>query len=124
MYKDGYNEMLAYIASEYGRESAAYESAKRAVKKALKCGDTICPALTEEARARYDDDGDGWMEYGYFNGAGMTDDEVREYLDEYIRVRPPYSPYDCTGRAFTWMLDWHRNPSGLISYINHMTLDL
>lgn len=119
-----WNDTLAYFAEEYGRDSKQYKHMRRGAKRSLNQGAVVCPPLTEEARNCYDNDGDGWKEYGYFDGSGMTDDEVREYIDENIRVRPPYSPYDCTGRAFTWLVDWHRNPSGLISYINRMTLDL
>lgn len=118
-----WNDILVYFYEEYGRDSDKYKHMRRAAKKALKYSETICPPLTEEGRVRYED-GEYWTEYGYFDGTDKDDDEVREYIDEYIRVRPPYSPYDCTGRAFTWMVDWHRNPSGLISYRNHMTLDI
>ena len=82
--------------------------------------------LTDAPRSFYDpvNPDDGWVQYGYFDGTNKTDVDVREYIDEYIRVRPPYSAYDCTGRPFTAWIDWHRNPCGLISYINHMRLDV
>lgn len=82
--------------------------------------------LTERPRRRYEDaDGYGeyWTEYGFFNGAGMSDDDIREYIDENIRVRI-YSPYDCTGQPFTRFVHWHKNPTGLVSYINYMALDV
>lgn len=119
-----WNISLACFARELGRDSVQYKNVKRAAKKALNSGEAVFPPLMEQARIHEDYDDDHWIEYGYFNGAGKTDDEVREYIDEYIRVRPPYSMYDCTGRAFTWLVDWHRNPSGLISYRNHMALDV
>ena len=120
-----WNISLGCFARELGRDSVQYRNVKRAAKKALNSGEAVFPSLLESSRAQYDNDnGDGWVEYGYFDGADMTDDDIREYIDEYIRVRPPYSMYDCTGRAFTWLVDWHRNPSGLISYRNHMALDV
>lgn len=129
-HKDGemWNLTLAYFAEEYGRDSEKYINMKRAAKKALNEGEYFEDSpLTEDGRSQ-DDGTDNcgvyWVQYGYFDGTNKTDADVREYIDEYIRVRPPYSPYDCTGRAFTWMVDWHRNPSGLISYRNHMTLDI
>ena len=79
--------------------------------------------LLKEMRIRLEDDGESWIEYGFFKGAGLTDDEVREHIDEEIRYRV-YSLYDCTGQPVTHWVDWHRNPTGLISYINHCGLDL
>lgn len=32
-------------------------------------------------------------------------DDAEEYFDEYMRIRPTYSAYDCTGRPFT---EWHK----------------
>ena len=123
-----WNEILAYFAEEYGRDSEQYEHMKRSAKKALNEGEYYeDEPLTEHGRSQDDGTVNGdvyWVQYGYFDGTHMTDADVREYINENIRVRPPYSPYDCTGREFTWLIDWHRNPSGLISYRNHMTLDI
>lgn len=89
-------------------------------------------SLMERARIRDDGEPDDcqpyWKEYGYFDGhwsdgTEMTDEEIREYIDEYISVRV-YSPYDCTGESFTRFIHWHKNPSGLVSYINYMTIDV
>lgn len=79
--------------------------------------------LTKEHRIRAEEDGESWMEYGFFKGAGLTDDEVREHIDSEIRY-VVYSLYDCTGQPTTHWVDWHRNPCGLISYINHCGLDI
>lgn len=35
-----------------------------------------------------------------------------------------YIPYDCTGQPITLWIDWHRNPSGLISYVHHIGIDV
>ncbi len=90
-------------------------------------------SLTEQPRIRYDnyDDewyGEYWKEYGFFNGCWSdgtpkTDEEIREYIDEYLWERI-YSPYDCTGQPFTRWINWHRNPCGLVSYIHYKALDV
>lgn len=80
--------------------------------------------LTEISRTRVEDEtcGEYWVEYGFFDGTDFTDDEVQARIDamRYI-IR---SPYDCTGCTFTRWIDWHRNPSGLISYRHYKGLDI
>lgn len=119
--------MAMYVGLDTIKDKAQRGIFKRILRKAynqgMPCG--VSP-LTESPRIRYEDAGgygEYWKEYGFFNGAGMSDDDIREYIDENIRVRI-YSPYDCTGEAFTMWIWWHRNPSGLVSYINNMALDV
>lgn len=72
-------------------------------------------------RTRYTD-WDSRKDYGFFVGTGWTDDEIREEIEAMtIRVN---SPYDCTGRPFTITINWHRNPSGLISYVHWIGYDI
>lgn len=71
-------------------------------------------------RVRYNDD-ETRTEYGFFVGTGWTDDEIREEL-ELMKYRIN-SPYDCTGQPFTINIKWHRNPSGLISYVHWIGYD-
>lgn len=113
---------LGYFAEEYGRDSDKYKHMKRAAKKALNRGETICPTLTEEARVRYSYDDEFWTEYGFLSGTDYSDDEVCEIIDD-MRYRI-CSPYDCTGKPFTMWIDWHRNPTGLISYVHRVGLDV
>lgn len=67
-------------------------------------------------------DWDSWTEYGFLRG-DYSDEEMQEFVDS-IRIRPHYSAYDCTGEAFTICISWHRNPSGLISIVHHIGLDV
>ena len=119
---DIWNVTLEYFAEEYGRDSDKYKHMKRAAKKALNSGETICPTLTEEARVHYSYDDEYWTEYGFLHGTDYSDDEVREIIED-MRYRI-YSPYDCTGKPFTMWIDWHRNPTGLISFIHRVGLDV
>lgn len=126
---DIWNETLVYFAEEYGRDSAQYKHMKTGAKKALNSGDDydglmIALSLMDAPRDASGDSWDCMVQYGFFNGADMDDDDVREYIDDNIRIRPPYSPYDCTGRPFTMYINWHRNPTGLISFVNHIGLDV
>lgn len=79
--------------------------------------------LTEQERFAYNEDCDELIEYGFIQGAeGATDEEIQKCCDgERIRIN---SPYDCTGKWFTWSITWHRNPSGLVSYIHRKGLDV
>lgn len=78
--------------------------------------------LTKAHRIRVDEDGEHWTEYGLFNGRGLTDEDIEEIMDSYRYI--VRSPYDCTGLPTTCWITWHRNPTGLISYIHCVTLDL
>ena len=63
-----------------------------------------------------------YIEYGIFEADGMTDEEIQEHVDD-MRLEI-HSPYDCTGKDFTVWIKWHRNPSGLVSVIHYIGLDV
>lgn len=73
-------------------------------------------------REHYDDDGLYMTRYGFLTGTKHTDEDLRELFDE-MRIRPRYAAYDCTGDPFTVYITWHRNPSGLISYVHRIGYD-
>ena len=89
--------------------------------------------LTARGRVRWDEGDycDSYTEYGFLSsssgkpldGNKYTDEEIREFIDDSMVMRI-YSPYDCTGKAFTVGVDWHRNPSGLISYKHYIGFDV
>lgn len=82
---------------------------------------SLTESLRFKRRYRYEDE--GWKEYGFiwFNDS-ETDEDVQEWFDDNMVIRI-YSDYDCTGRPFTFTLDWHRNPNGLVSFIHHVLID-
>lgn len=83
-------------------------------------GQVIAPLYACD-RTRYTD-WDSRKDYGFFVGTGWTDDEIREEIEAMtLRVN---SPYDCTGQPFTITINWHRNPSGLISYVHWIGYDV
>lgn len=91
------------------------------IKKRAK-GDPLRYPLWVKDRIRWDDDGEGWREYGISDEmGGWSDEELREYFDEHRYVI--YSDYDCTGRPFTQWVEWHRNPNGSVSYVHQVGLD-
>ena len=86
-------------------------------------GDRYAVSLQNEPR-RIAKDYDSCAEYGFIEADGCTDGEIREWLDENVRIPHYCSPYDCTGKAFTMFLDWHRNPCGLVSYKHTIGYDV
>lgn len=79
-------------------------------------------SLQDDWHVIYDEDGEGWTEYGFFSAEGLTDEEINEYVEGMrAEIR---SPYDCTGKAFTMWIDWHRNPDTSISVIHRLGLDV
>ena len=66
-------------------------------------------------------------EYGFLpfeNMSDWLDEDVEEYIEEYVEVKYMYMPWDCTGQIFTRYVSWHRNPNGMISFVNHMAMDV
>jgi len=82
-------------------------------------------SLLEDTRIRYDGDdyGDGFVEYGFIpNSEDWTDEDIREFKQSIRRYVT--SPYDCSGQVFTYGIDCHRNPNGLISCCHYMGIDV
>ena len=84
------------------------------------------PSLLD-APHRYcsDDDWESYIEFGFLPDYTRTysDEEVEEWIDDYMRM-VINSPYDCTGKLFSAWIDWHRNPTGLISYRHCIGIDI
>lgn len=83
------------------------------------------PSLMEEPRCAYKNDefDSDLIEYGFLSHrTDLTDEEIQELVDEMRLV--VYSWYDCTGQRFTRWITTHRNPSGLVSYVHNMGLDV
>lgn len=103
--------------------------------------DPIRKSIAYKPRYRSDEDGEGYIEYGFVAPARMvydydpdvetlaeaymnlSDAEVTEWFEENVAIRI-VSPYDCTGMPFTRSFSWHRNPSGLVSYVHHVEYDV
>ena len=69
-----------------------------------------------------ENDWESYTEYGFLLGTGYTDEELDEIRED-MRLRVT-SPYDCSGQHFTMWMTFHRNPSGLISYVHRIGIDV
>jgi len=79
-------------------------------------------SLMEYTRICSEDE--AYTEYGIldpkdFNG-GM--DELVEWLEDQKQFNA--SPYDCTGQFYTAYQLVHVNPTGLVSFVHHLVLDV
>ena len=70
----------------------------------------------------YDEDGEGVTEFWLEDLKDWTDAEIREYMKE--QEVHNYTPYDCSGKLCTMYISFHRNPSGLVSFVHCKTLDV
>lgn len=98
---------------------------KRIMKKEIarkSHGDRYAVALQDKPRRI--GDYDSYTEYGFYEPGDYTDEEITEFLNDEYRIPAWFSPYDCTGRAFTVLLDWHRNPCGWISFRHIVGIDV
>lgn len=75
-------------------------------------------------RTFYDEDGEGYTEYGIYNPEGMSDTEIEDGLAEEYDSRQIHSPYDCTGKTFMSGYHWRRLANGYISVIKRFALDV
>lgn len=96
---------------------------KRILKKIFKEQESKpVQSLTEEPRYfSKDDEYEYFSEYGFL-GYDLTDEEIHEIV--YDMVLTINSPYDCTGKPFTCWITAHKNPSGLVSYVHRIGLDV
>ena len=71
---------------------------------------------------------DGYVEYGLYELSEeqerMTEQELRNEIYEEFAIPEWHSQYDCTGKAFTEYISFHKNPCGLISIIHHVGYDV
>ena len=87
--------------------------------------DKLARSLCDVERTRVDAYDDSWKHYGFICDFDddLTDEEIDDWFYTHMRVEI-HSAYDCTGRPFTSYIRWHRNPSGAVSYIHCMELDV
>lgn len=71
---------------------------------------------------------DGYTKYGLYemteDQKQMTDEELRDLIYETFAIPAQHSPYDCTGKAFTEFISFHKNPCGLLSIVHHIGYDV
>ena len=75
-------------------------------------------------RTRCDEDGESMVDYTIIPDNGETDEEILEYIrNSPVFIGSINSPYDCTGKRFTWSYYFHRVPCGIVLY-HHSHLDI
>lgn len=79
--------------------------------------------MEEEWRHIVAEDGEHGADYIIFKDCGETDDEIQEYVDNEIGYPPINSPYDCTGKPFTYDKHWKRTPAGIV-IVHRWALDV
>ena len=71
---------------------------------------------------------DGYVEYGLYElteaQKNMSEKELRDLIYEEFAIPEWHSQYDCTGKAFTQFINFHKNPCGLVSIIHHVGFDV
>lgn len=85
--------------------------------------DPLEKPMSKEWRHRYDEDGEGGVDYIFVEDCGETDEEIEDFVMYSVGYPPICSPYDCTGRRFTCGVDWKRTPGG-IAIVHRWALDV
>lgn len=89
----------------------------------LQHDDPLAKPLTFDWRHGYKYDGEGGYDYVIIPDDGSTDDELSEWFDSEVAYPPIYSPYDCTGKRFTWGKHINRTPAGTV-VIHRWSMDV
>ena len=93
---------------------------------AKKTNDKLAVSLREAPRGIADDWGD-YTTFGFLDAEfeTATDEEIREYLDDTMRVdlRCSYGNPDGAGNPFTSRLEFYRTPVG-VAYIHEVSLNI
>ena len=76
--------------------------------------DPLEKSLRAEWRHRYSEDGEGGVDYAFFEDCGETDEEIEDFIMYSVGYPEINSPYDCTGRRFTYGVDWKRMHGGIV----------
>ena len=85
--------------------------------------DPLARPLTEASREQYRYEGESGYEYIIMKDDGSTDDELSDWFDSSVAYPPINSPYDCTGKRFTWFKHINRTPAGIV-VIHGWSLDI
>lgn len=101
----------------------------KTVKRILKKLNKQKPAapmlsLMDDLHVHYDDNYESWYEYGFYDPEDYSDDELDDLLRQELGREYIWTPYDCTGQAFTSWIHWHRCPNGMISVVHRVCLDV
>ena len=85
--------------------------------------DPLAKPITKDWRHGYKYEGEGGYDYIIIPDDGSTDDELSEWFDCEVAYPPIHSPYDCTGKRFTWGKHINRTPAGIV-VIHRWSLDV
>lgn len=81
-------------------------------------------SLMKAPRCHYDEDGEGYTEYGIYDMEECTDEEIEQQLSEEWEEWQIRSPYDCTGKIFMCGYHWKRLQNGCISIVQRFARDV
>ena len=113
-------ENISEYFAKYGKTRKSKKSISRLFNEGIP--EPMYGSLLEYTRICSEDE--SYTEYGIldpndFEG-GM--DEIVEMLEDDKVINT--SPYDCTGRFYTAYQLVHINPTGLVSFVHHLVLDV
>ena len=85
--------------------------------------DPLAKPITADWRHGYKYDGESGYDYIIIPDDGSTDDELSDWFDCEVAYPPIYSPFDCTGKRFTWGKHINRTPAGIV-VIHRWSMDI
>ena len=88
-----------------------------------KQSDPLAKPITVDWRHAYEFEGESGYDYVILTEDNSTDEELDEWFDDFVAYPPINSPYDCTGKRFTWGKHIQRTPAGIV-VIHRWSLDI
>lgn len=112
------------LVLEFFQKRGITRKTKRQISSLFNQGipEPVYGSLSEYARLCYDDE--SLTEYGILDPADFEGgtEEIIDILKSYEHYNT--TNYDCSGQYCTMYQHIHVNPTGLISYVHHMVLDV
>lgn len=113
-------ENISKYFAKFGRTRKNRKSISRLFNQGVP--EPMYGSLLEYSRVCYEDE--ACTEYGILDPKNFDGgiDEIVEILENEKVINT--SPYDCTGRFYTAYQLVHVNPTGLVSFVHHLVLDV
>ena len=129
--REGYAETVSHLDDGSRQEIRRYyenciremkHSVRQDIKKFYELNpDQLAHPLTEAWR--HGGDGESGWDYIIIPDNGQSNVEIEEFIETEVGYPPIISPYDCTGKRFTWCKTWRRTPVG-IAVTHHWSVDI
>ena len=118
-----WKRILTEAGVDVREQQSIIRECRERIAQMQKRTDPLAKPITADWRHGYKYEGEGGYDYIIIPDDGSTDDELSDWFDCEVAYPPIYSPFDCTGKRFTWGKHINRTPAGIV-VIHRWSLDV